>query len=160
VFIPYNNQFFQVVLRKLQPSFTVEQTDDLTDFTSLLQQRDRERGPRLGEPYIQFVVAEQNDSDRHRIIIRISHAQYDGVCLPSILDALKAGYTGQSIPSTPSFSTYVRDAVGRITNDHYDYWKPLLRGSAMTDIVQRRGPNYNRGPSKPTILKRSFAFLL
>jgi aryl carrier-like protein len=154
VFIPYNNQFFQVVLRKLQPSFSVEQTDDLTDFTSQLQQRDREHGPRFGEPYIQFVVAKQRGSDRHRIIIRISHAQYDGVCLPSILDALNAAYGGQSIPPTPSFSMYVRDAVGRTTNDHYDYWKSLLSGSAMTDIVQRWGPNYNRGPGKPTVLKR------
>jgi aryl carrier-like protein len=154
VFIPYNDRFFQVVLRKLQPSFTVEQTEDLTEYTSQLQQKDREHGPRLGEPYIQFVVANQKDTDRHRIIIRISHAQYDGVCLPSILDALRAAYAGQSIPPTPSFSAYVRDAVGRTTRDHYDYWKSLLSGSTMTDIVRRRGPNYNRGPDKPTVLKR------
>ena len=53
VFIPYNGQFFQVILRKLNPVFNVELTDNLQRFTSDMQQRDREAGPRLGESYLQ-----------------------------------------------------------------------------------------------------------
>lgn len=155
VFIPYNSQFFQVVLRKLNPSFNVEVTDDLDAFTAELQQRDRISGPKLGESYLRFTVAKLRNSDNHRIIIRLSHAQYDGVCLPRIIDALRAAYHGETIPSTPSFSSYVRAAVGKTTSDHYKYWQDLLEESKMTDLVRRRGPNYSRGPEPPTMLRRT-----
>ncbi|KAF4630787.1 hypothetical protein G7Y89_g7349 [Cudoniella acicularis] len=154
VFIPYDSQFLQVVLRKLNPVINVEVTDDLGAFTAEIQQRDRVAGPKLGESYLQFTVAKLRNSDAHRIIMRISHAQYDGVCLPRILHALRSAYYGETIPSTPSFSSYIRDAVGKTTGDHYDYWRDLLQGSKMTELVRRRGPNYSRGPEPPTTLKR------
>jgi aryl carrier-like protein len=154
VFVPYGSRFFQVVLRKLQPSVSVHETEDLAEFTTALQQKDREHGPRLGESYLQFTIAKQKGTNLHRIIMRMSHAQYDGVCLPSILGALQAGYKGHSIPPTPSFSTYVRDAARSTTDDHYVYWKDLLKGSSMTEIVRRREPNYSRGTDAPTALKR------
>lgn len=155
VFVPYGSRFFQVVLRKLQPSFTVEDTDDLAQFTTHLQTEDRRSSTRLGESFLKFTVARQKGSNLHRIIIRMSHAQYDGVCLPRILAALQAGYRGRDIPSTPSFSSYVRDTARTMTDDHYMYWKDLLKGSAMTEVVQRQGPNYNRGIEAPTTLKRT-----
>jgi aryl carrier-like protein len=154
VFTTYNNRFFQVVLRKLQPAFSVHETDDLSNFTVGLQQKDREEGPRLGDSYLQFTVARQKGSRRHRIIMRLSHAQYDGVCFPSILSALQSGYEGHSIPPTPAFCTYVRDAAGHTTDEHYLYWKDLLKDSSMTEVVRRRGPNYSRGTEAPTTLKR------
>jgi len=154
VFVPYGNRFFQVVLRKLQPSFAVHETDSLADFTTELQQRDRESATRLGESFLQFTIARERGSNLHRIIIRMSHAQYDGVCLPRILAALQAGYRGQEIPTTPSFSSYVRDAARTMTDDHYIYWKTLLKGSSMTEVVKRQGPNYSRGTEAPTTLKR------
>jgi len=154
VFVPYGSRFFQVVLRKLQPNVSVHETSNLAEFTTALQQRDRDNGPPLGESYLQFTIAKQKGSSAHRIIMRMSHAQYDGVCLPSILGALQAGYKGHSIPPTPAFSTYVRDAARSTTDDHYVYWKDLLKGSSMSEIVQRRGPNYSRGTDAPTVLKR------
>jgi aryl carrier-like protein len=154
VFVPYGSRFFQVVLRKLQLVVSVHETADLAEFTRVLQQKDREDGPRLGESYLQFTVAKQSGTNLHRIIMRMSHAQYDGVCLPSILGALQAGYKGHSIPPTPSFSTYVRDTARSTTDDHYVYWKDLLKGSSITEIVRRRRPNYSRGTDAPTALKR------
>ena len=145
VFVPYGNRFFQVVLRKLQPTFSVYDCDDLAEFTNSLQESDRNSGPRLGESYLKFVVAKERGSLRHRIIIRMSHAQYDGVCMPTILAGLQKGYQSHSIPATPSFSGYVRDAARKTTDEHYAYWKKLLKGSSMTEVVRRHGPNYKRG---------------
>ncbi|TVY94268.1 Nonribosomal peptide synthetase [Lachnellula willkommii] len=155
VFVPHGNRFLQVVLRKLQPSFTVHETDDLAHFMTELQKKDREYATRLGESSLQFTIARERGSNLHRFIIRMSHAQYDGVCLPSILSALQAGYQGQNIPATPSFSNYVRDTARTMTDDHYVYWKNLLQGSSMSEIVERQGPNYSRGTEAPTTLKRT-----
>ena len=156
VFVPYGDQFLQVVLRKLQPEFIVQETDkDLDNFTHQLHHRDRLYGPRLGESFVQFRVAKKTGTKCHRIFIRISHAQYDGVCMPMILEALREGYQGLPIPSTPSFSNYVRDAAGRVTDDHYDYWRDLLRGSKMTEIVKHRRPNYNTSDRETITLRNT-----
>jgi hypothetical protein len=137
VFVPYGDRFLQVVLRKLQPEFIYQQTDeDLETFTSELRQRDREHGPRLGEAFTQFVVVKQKQTARYRIFMRLSHAQYDGVCIGKILEALQAGYNGLPVSSAPSFGNFVRESAKSVAGAH-DHWRETLRGSKMTEIVNR-----------------------
>ncbi|KAF2707683.1 acetyl-CoA synthetase-like protein [Pleomassaria siparia CBS 279.74] len=152
VFVPYGDRFLQVVLRKLQPDFSFHETElDLDDFTAELRQKDREHGPRLGETFVQFVVAKQKKAERYRIFMRLSHAQYDGFCLPKILDSLQAGYNGLPISSAPSFSDYVRESAKTVAGAH-DHWREVLRGSKMTEIVNRYGPNYQRSAGRTVSL--------
>lgn len=138
VFVCFHDQFFQVVLRKIRPSIFVYETDRaLDEFTMTLQQRDREYGPREGEQYVQFYVVKKKGSDQHRILIRLSHTQYDGVCLPRIMTALKSGYEGTPFPPITPFASYLRQLPGIIGPDHYRHWSELLKGSQMTQIVRR-----------------------
>ncbi|EUC31159.1 hypothetical protein COCCADRAFT_6918 [Bipolaris zeicola 26-R-13] len=154
VFVPYGDRFLQVVLRKLQPEFMYEQTDDdLDTFTRGLQQRDREMGPRVGEAFIQFVVAKQKQTGSHRIFMRLSHAQYDGVCMSKILLALQDGYNGLPVSSAPSFGNFVRETAKTVSGAH-EHWREVLRGSKMTEIVNRFGPNYQRAAGRSITLER------
>lgn len=154
VFVPYGDRFLQVVLRKLQPDFSVVETDlDLDDFTTELRQKDREHGPRLGETFVQFIVAKQKKTGQYRIFMRLSHAQYDGYCLPRILGALQAGYNGLPVSSAPSFGNYVRESAKTVAGAH-DHWREVLRGSKMTEIVNRYGPNYQRSAGRTVTLNR------
>lgn len=154
VFVPYGDRFLQVVLRKLQPDFTYQETDmDLDAFTDDLRQKDREHGPRLGENFIKFVVAKQKKTEHYRIFMRLSHAQYDGFCLPKILDSLQGGYNGLPISSAPSFGNYVRESAKTVAGAH-DHWREVLRGSKMTEIVNRYGPNYQRSAGQTVTLKQ------
>ncbi|KAJ5289626.1 kinase-like protein [Penicillium atrosanguineum] len=140
VFVCFHDQFFQVVLRKIRPSIFVYETDrGLDEFTMTLQQRDREYGPREGEQYVQFYVVKKKGSDQHRIMIRLSHTQYDGVCLSKIMTALKLGYEGSPLPSVTPYASYLRQLPGTITPDHYNHWSKLLKGSRMTQVVRRKG---------------------
>ncbi|KAL1965991.1 hypothetical protein VTN77DRAFT_4931 [Rasamsonia byssochlamydoides] len=157
VFVSSKGRFLQVILRKVRPEFLVYETDDgLDEFTAMLQQRDYEQCPGQGEPFVQFIVVKEKNTDRHRILIRLSHAQYDGVCLPKILSAIKAGYEGGPIPSTPSFANYVRASARTVTSEHYEHWRALLQGSRMTEIVSRQGPNYRKSTgATPKVLKKT-----
>ncbi|KAJ5429495.1 AMP-dependent synthetase/ligase [Penicillium cf. griseofulvum] len=140
VFVCFHGQFFQVVLRKIRPSIFVYETDRaLDEFTMTLQQRDREYGPREGEQYVQFYVVKKKGSDQHRILVRLSHTQYDGVCLPRIMAAIKHGYEGTPLPPVTPFAGYLRQLPGTITPDHYRHWTNLLKGSHMTQVVHRKG---------------------
>ncbi|KAH7409858.1 hypothetical protein DE146DRAFT_732737 [Phaeosphaeria sp. MPI-PUGE-AT-0046c] len=155
VFVPYGDRFLQVVLRKLQPEFIYQQTDeDLDTFTTELRAKDREHGPRLGEAFTQFVVVKQKQTSRYRIFMRLSHAQYDGVCIGKILEALQAGYNGLPVSSAPSFGNFVRESAKTVAGAH-DHWRETLRGSKMTEIVYRFGPNYQRSAGNTITLERS-----
>ncbi|KAJ5107519.1 hypothetical protein N7456_004194 [Penicillium angulare] len=140
VFVCFHDQFFQVVLRKIRPSIFVYETDrGLDEFTNTLQQRDREYGPREGEQYVQFYVVKKKGSDQHRIMIRLSHTQYDGVCLSKIMSAIKFGYEGSPLPPVTPYASYLRQLPGTIGPDHYNHWANLLKGSQMTQVVRRKG---------------------
>ncbi|KAJ5489299.1 Nonribosomal peptide synthetase 1 [Penicillium diatomitis] len=140
VFVCFHDQFYQVVLRKIRPSIFVYETDrGMDEFTMSLQQRDREYGPREGEQYVQFYVVKKKSSDEHRIMIRLSHTQYDGVCLSKIMSAIKLGYEGSPLPPVTPFASYLRQLPGTIGPDHYNHWTNLLKGSQMTQVVRRKG---------------------
>ncbi|KAL3261959.1 hypothetical protein ABHI18_003269 [Aspergillus niger] len=142
VFVCHHGQFFQVVLRKVRPDIFVHETEQsLDEYTNGLQKRDREQDPRQGEQYVQFYVVKKKNSDQHRILIRMSHAQFDGVCLPKIMNAIKLGYEGSTLPPVFSFSNYMRMLPGNITPAHYHHWSTILKGSKMTDIIRRTQPN-------------------
>jgi amino acid adenylation domain-containing protein/non-ribosomal peptide synthase protein (TIGR01720 family) len=153
VFVQDENRYLQVVLRQLQPDIRVhEDVESIEDFTLELEKNHRAETPRLGESTLRFIVARQGGSQRHRIFLRISHAQYDGVCFPAILQALKACYEGEPIMPSPSFAKFVRGALGKVTPQHYAYWRELLRGSAMTEVVPRSRAALETTPT--AVLKR------
>jgi aryl carrier-like protein len=151
VFLCTNDRFLQVILRKARPEFRVYETDSsLDEFTATLLQQDRETDPQQGEHFVQFIVVKARSIDAHRILIRLSHAQYDGVCLPKILSAIKAGYEGGLIPPAPSFASFVRESAKVVASEHYQYWKALLKDSSMTQIVHQKGPKHAKSTGAAT----------
>ena len=159
VFISCGNSFLQVVLKSIRPHVLVYETDtDLDEYTRQLRQESPSAYPRLGEPYIQFMVIKKLNSSAHRIVIRLSHAQYDGVCLPKIVEAFKIAYEAkETLPeSSPPFSNYVKEATaGNASQGNYEYWNGLLKGSSMTQIVPREQPKYSGTGRTETVLKKT-----
>ncbi|RSL97591.1 hypothetical protein CEP52_010823 [Fusarium oligoseptatum] len=152
VFVPHHKRYLQVVLRHIQPQLTVHDVNDIDQFTSQLESSHRQEVPRPEHSALRFVVARLKSSVRHRVFIRISHAQYDGVCFPAILEALKACYEGEPLFPTPSYSTYIRGALGKINSGHYAYWNALLKNSTPTHVTQRQSPLLHTTPTQ--VLKR------
>ncbi|KAK4184411.1 non-ribosomal peptide synthetase [Podospora australis] len=151
-FIPSGGRFLQVVLRTVRPVFNVIEVDSgsLEDSTTKLLAEEKDKTPKLDEPMIEFTVLRHTQSSCHRILLRISHAQYDGVCFPKILEALQLAYLNQPIPPPPTFANYLRASAGSLTSEHYQHWKTLLSGSSMTEIVPRTKPTFYLSSSAPT----------
>ncbi len=157
VFIPCGNRFFQVQLRHVRPQLQVYQTEeDFGNYTQHLRDHSPDASPKLGEPYVQLIVLRRPGSHAHRIILRMSHAQYDGVCLPRIMEAFQAGYEGRPLPPAPAqFAKYVLEGSGNAGPGHYDYWRSLLQGASMTSVVHREQPKYSASELKSKTLKRN-----
>lgn len=138
VFVRQQNRYLQVVLRHVQPQLAVHDVEDIEKFTTELRSSHLQESPRPEQPSLRFIVSRHKPSARHRIFIRISHAQYDGVCFPAILEALKACYEGECISPAPLYATYIHGALGNIHQGHYAYWKALLKDSTPTHVIPRQ----------------------
>ena len=155
VFIPCGNKFLQVVLRTIRPDIQVHETDkDFETFTKELTDPLQSSAPRLGESYIRISIIRKTGSLYHRILLRLSHAQYDGVCLPRIIEAFKAAYEGRPVLASAPFCDFILQSSGSGMSGHYDYWKELLIDSSMTQVVLRQHPNYKRTEMENTTLRK------
>lgn len=95
----------------------------------------------LGDLKARFLVVNR-DLDQVTLIMRISHAQFDGTSLHLIYQDLKTLYEGARLPPAPQYIDYAR-AVRQANNSEAEsFWRELLRGSAMTHIVRHSKPSY------------------
>ncbi|KAF7585258.1 hypothetical protein BBP40_011545, partial [Aspergillus hancockii] len=141
VFAQHESRFWQVVLRHLDPVFLVIPTDDIDATTQRLYEDGMARDLRIEEPMVQFILAKQRHGPTHRLIMRISHAQYDGVSLPGLWDALQSACDGQILTRSPSFSTFISHSPASDSQAAIEHWRSLLAGSTMTSFVQRQKPS-------------------
>ncbi|KAI1016035.1 hypothetical protein LB504_009285 [Fusarium proliferatum] len=137
VFVSHHGRYFQVILRHVQPTVIIEDVESINLFTSNLELTHQNEVPRPEDTSLRFIVARHKSSERHRIFIRISHALYDGVCFPTILQSLKASFDGEPISPTPSYATYIQKVLGTNKQGCYSYWRSLLKDSTPTNVVQR-----------------------
>ncbi|KAF4958673.1 hypothetical protein FGADI_2223 [Fusarium gaditjirri] len=148
VFVSHQGRYLQVILRHVQPTLTVEDVESIDQFTSELMLAHQQEISHPHEPSLRFIVARHKLSKRHRIFIRISHAQYDGLCFPTILQSLKASFEGEPIHPTPSYASYIQRALGMNKQGCYAYWRALLKDSAPTNVIQRHRTSLQTSPTQ------------
>jgi acyl carrier protein len=91
----------------------------------------------LGKPIVRFDLIKVTQT-RYRLILRLSHAQYDGFCTKTFSDHLRLLYLSQQIPLTCPFEAFVRHILDtRYIQEAEKYWKAQLENSTMPQLVQR-----------------------
>lgn len=140
VFAPHAGQFWQIVLHELRPRFNVETTTNLAAFTQDLYDDGIANDFQLSEPYVRFVLAVHPDGQSHRLLMRLSHAQYDGVSLPTIWEGLQRAYQGQTLPASPSFTQFLQNTTPADLTAARSHWRKLLAGAPETRFVAHSKP--------------------
>lgn len=97
----------------------------------------------LGEPIVRFMLLREQ-LGKNRLLIRISHAQYDAMSLPVFFKALNQAYTGKSLEDSPSFFNFVKYSQQQSES----FWSNFLSGSQMTKILPVESPTYNNVVNK------------
>ena len=140
VFVVRERQLTQVVLRHMPAR--IEYPSHVQGSTTLISD-DRNEEMKLASSPVKFMIVQQA-SDRNKLVMRISHAQYDGISLPILLDDLLAAYAGRKLNSNLPFSSFIsnqREQLHR-SDAAQQHWKKCLAGARMSDIVVHRGPSY------------------
>ncbi|KAJ5618098.1 hypothetical protein N7537_003212 [Penicillium hordei] len=90
--------------------------------------------PRLGEPFTQIAIIEESRSSRHRVLLRMTHAEYDAVSMNTVWEILKCIIEGTVPHPQPLFSAFLYHQQQSIAPNTYRYWTNLLSGSSMTNL--------------------------
>ncbi|KAJ6023763.1 AMP-dependent synthetase/ligase [Penicillium herquei] len=182
LFVSHGGQFWQVVLHKLQPSLRIETTTDIDAFTKNLYEEGVAADFQLSEPYVKFVLVVHPNGQSHRLLMRLSHAQYDGVSLPTLWETLQRACQGQPLIPTPSFGQFLQATAPADPVATRSHWRSLLAGAPETRFLAQFKPTLrdethervlhvtrhrvpvvslsNHGITPATVLKSAWAVLL
>ncbi|PHH52314.1 Nonribosomal peptide synthetase 4 [Ceratocystis fimbriata CBS 114723] len=113
----------------------VDEQFDLKDFCHDLCKIDVRSPMPHGSSFVKWFLIQAYNTDgeqtKSALIFRVSHAQYDEICLPLLLRELTALYQNQPTPQLLPFSAFANHVI-RTIPDSMPYWRDLLRGSEPT----------------------------
>jgi hypothetical protein len=134
-----NGKLLQIILKSYQHNVLVVKTEDSLEDTTkrIFEENICRQLLRLGTPLVNVAILQQHESKKTRVLLRMSHAIYDAMSLPIILDTLRKLYHQQDAFELPlsSFAEYVADVSRQTSDTSYSYWRNLLDGSDMPKVV-------------------------
>lgn len=135
IFTPLHGVHWQVVLRQSEPSISI--VDIRGDVSSAIQKafEDDTRKPLVkGTSFTKFTLFRH--ATGFHMMIRLSHAQYDGVSLPIMLRTFFDAYNKRPLVAETPFSTFLAHAKAS-RPAALSYWKQLLQGAQISPIRPR-----------------------
>ncbi|KAI1044220.1 hypothetical protein LB505_008610 [Fusarium chuoi] len=134
VFTQHDGKSYQAILNTFTVPFEERiASTDLSTFCKSLIQEDQKKHLELHEPLFKtwFVQGEHKDS----LVVRISHAQYDGMSLPIFFQQLQAwGETDVEVEAPRQMSYYIDELRAIDTKPVMKFWGDLLEGSSMIGL--------------------------
>lgn len=148
VFVRHAGRDYGVVLERLAAELVQYETDspDLKGFVRKLCDLDALTTMPLGSSFVKwFLVRGRGGAvNPSCLVMRVSHAQYDEICLPLLLRQLSALLEGKPVQDTVPFSAYVGHVLNHSIPASVEYWRELLAGSAMTILRPPAGTPSDR----------------
>ncbi|KAH7135324.1 nonribosomal peptide synthetase 6 [Dendryphion nanum] len=135
VFVSHSNQILGVVLETLRVPFEqilIPEGSDILTFAHEFTTKDIQAPKPHGSSFVSFTLLTSPSSSESILVFRISHAQYDEICLPILYQQLAALYSGNEIPETEPFSKHINHVVAQNIPQSIPYWKNLLTNSQMS----------------------------
>lgn len=178
VFFAYKSQVFQIVLRSVPLEFQQYPCENsVEDLSKHLVSTDKclPFGP--GDRILRFMFLNRRSSGS-RLILRVSHTQYDGICFPTITKDPETAYLGENMEFSPPFSDFLHAIKRRNGTEAEGYWQALLKNASMTSFSRYKTPTYENytdsvimrsilytslksyGITLASLIKASWAFVL
>jgi hypothetical protein len=138
VYMFHGDKLVQLVVDTYLNEIPVLEVDDSLDAaTSRLYET--QKGPlKLGRSLIEITILRRKGTLEHRILVRMSHAIYNSASFPIIWQTFQRLYAGESAVQSTEFSQYLYSISSNAGENSYDYWRNLLKGSAMPKLSGTR----------------------
>ncbi|KAL5421473.1 Non-ribosomal peptide synthetase [Paraphaeosphaeria minitans] len=134
VFVKLRDRCLGVVLESHEPSFQRISVPEDTDSDSVIRtwiNTDTGAPKPYGSSFVSFTLFTPVHG-HPTLAFRISHAQYDEMCLPMIFAQLSAVYTESTVPESLPFTHHVNHVVHHSIPTSIPYWSDLLQSSHLS----------------------------
>ncbi|KAK2047348.1 AMP-binding enzyme [Colletotrichum somersetense] len=131
VFVQHDGTCISVVLEDVKtPVVEYEIDGDVEAFVKNLCNLDVQTRMPLGSIFVKWFFV-HGSSGQSALVFRVSHAQYDEICLPIMLHQLSALHEGKPVPKSLPFSSFVGHVIKSNVPQSVEYWRELLEGSSI-----------------------------
>lgn len=141
VFVPYNRRVYQAVLKPAEIEFRRHYCPSwrLANMLDKVVRKDQSSGTRFETPMTKFIFLD--GSKQSILVLRLSKAQYDDLSVALLVKDLKRLYDGsQAPPKRPSYCEFLRCTQAANAQGAEEYWRALLEGAVMTQVVAHGQP--------------------
>lgn len=158
VFVNSRGKFYQVLLSKLEvPIEIIDTEDDLESATQALREADLRQPLRNGHSVLRIAILNKPDT-AVRVVLRMSHALYDGLSFQHIVQCLHEFFRGEGRLVVPlNFAPYVRHALDS-RHDAHAYWRSVLQNSLPTSYATLALCFSNRARPRSVLRKSSSTY--
>ncbi|KJZ72182.1 hypothetical protein HIM_08447 [Hirsutella minnesotensis 3608] len=136
LFLSLRGEFWQVILKQLDPTIQIHDIvgNDVDRLSHEFCLQDLENYSPPCQVPLSFTLLRHKDRGT-RLILRLCHAQFDGICLRAVFQSLVDGCSKDRDlpPPAPDFSSFLSYALRRRASC-VAYWNELLRGSRLSSI--------------------------
>lgn len=135
VFVADEGKTLGLVIRDLKVPYAevaVPEGEDLDAFAHNCVQEEINLPKPHGSSFVGFTLFTSTSTNASTLAFRISHAQYDEICLPLLFDQLSALYADTEVVETLPFTKHVNHVVLNNIPKSIPYWQSLLAGSQMS----------------------------
>lgn len=134
VFVNPKGQSFGVVLESLNidlKEVSIPESADRDSFISSWITIDTEASKPYGSSFVSFTLFTPPNGPP-TLAFRISHAQYDEMCLPLLFSQLSSLYSGLPVPESHPFTHHINHVVQHSLPTSIPYWRNLLASSHLS----------------------------
>ncbi|KAF4155893.1 hypothetical protein CNMCM6069_007405 [Aspergillus lentulus] len=144
VFVPFENTTVQLILHKMSlPTVEIQTDKDLQSTVQSLCQQDIQTPIPPGHPVTRlfFVISRKQEDNHLAMILRLHHAQYDGVSIRRIHNYITAAYEDPTHPplTTAGYADFLNARRHHQHASTFQFWRDLLHGSTMTCLAPGGG---------------------
>ncbi|AEO68475.1 non-ribosomal peptide synthetase [Thermothielavioides terrestris NRRL 8126] len=140
-FVPYNRRVYQAVIKSNNVEFRRHSPPPwrLSATLDKVIKKDQTIPTKFETPMTKFMFLD--GGKQSILILRLSKAQYDDLSVALLVKDLKRLYDGsQSPPRRPSFCDFMRTTMVANSHGAEEYWRALLEGAVMTQVVAHTHP--------------------
>ena len=134
VFSKREGRYCQIVLENMAADIMMHETPlAVFDFIERYRRSDDVPVPSLDVPITQFMFV-RNDMGEQALVVRLSHAQFDGYCLHTLWNDLKTLYEGSELPPPTNYAGHMKQWAMSQTAQAFAHWQNTLEGSNIIKI--------------------------
>ncbi|KAJ3579284.1 hypothetical protein NPX13_g1281 [Xylaria arbuscula] len=144
------NKYWQVVLHQVdQPFRIVKASGNSVEFCQNFCLADMQSLSPTQPTAAWFLLT--HGSEGMKLVLRMSHAQYDAFSMPLVFESVFDDYNGKGAPTQPNFPTYL-SRISRLRSRSIAYWSQALKSSKLTQVVPHLNPPAAALASSPSLV--------